>query len=1016
MEATALSLARSVLDGVLSSARAAVFDEVALLIGVPTEVEFIRNELEMMQSFLRVASAQPEAAGGRSDTVRTWVKQVRDLAYDVEDCLLDFELYADRAASSSRAGALLPGAIAERHRIAGWIRGLKASVEALNKRNRRYRIVADRPAAAGAAELQAAAAATAPPTTTLPPDQDVNSADLAFQESDIIGRVNEKDELTELISGTGPGGGAAVSRRRMPLRRVVSDFLTYNVIEMFCVPRIGGPAADDDAVPASPRPGGDGDGGALRVGVVAVYGMGGMGKSSLVWMVHNDPVLLDEFDLGAWVTVPHPLDSPEAFRRLLRKELGVAGNQDLAQYLREKRYRVIVDDLLNTEEWDHICRVFQFSNNKGSRIIVTTRREDVARYCTSHVAEWKGHVYELKPLGDAESMDLFCQKVYKTTEYELPEDMVDQAERILRRCRGLPLAISTIGGLLANRPKTSIEWQHLHEHLGAVLESDRNNITKVIDSSYDGLPYHLKSIFLYLSIFPENYEIKRKRLLGRWMAEGYITNHRNMHAEDVGESYYNELINRSMIQDSKDGRGIGADHCRVHSMVLHTIRSRFIEENQLLLIREHSNEDRQSKIRHLVVSRWKSRDEKLHNINLSRLRSLTVFGKCPSSLISPKMRLLRVLDLEDTDDIENDDLKHIGELQHLRYLSLRGTSISKLPSSLQNLRYLETLDIQNTNVTQLPGAITKLEKLRYLVAGIDFTKDLLQKMRDPGRGNHHGDRLFRNLRCNCSESHDVFNMDHFSARAPEGIEKLKNLHMLGVVNITRGNGAAGSRLKKLMRLSNLRRLGVTGLTEEEGQELFKSIGRLSRLQRLEMRSASIRFVASLDESEIPRQLMSLRLCGRVSGFPEWVSSLNNLQKVKFLGTQLNQEDITRLQNLRHLAFLGLWENSYVEESLRFSLGTFPNLKFLDIDGQESIRSVTIWEGAMPRLELLWLNKCPSLHDNSFGVSGVQHLQSLKELLLKNCGEKQNLIDTLQGHIDRHTRRPKFLIGKSRIVL
>jgi uncharacterized protein YdhG (YjbR/CyaY superfamily) len=91
MEATALSLARSVLAGVLSSARAAVFDEVASLIGVPNEAEFIRTELEMMLAFLKVASAHPEAAG-RTETVRTWVKQVRDLAYDVEDCLLDFAL------------------------------------------------------------------------------------------------------------------------------------------------------------------------------------------------------------------------------------------------------------------------------------------------------------------------------------------------------------------------------------------------------------------------------------------------------------------------------------------------------------------------------------------------------------------------------------------------------------------------------------------------------------------------------------------------------------------------------------------------------------------------------------------------------------------------------------------------------------------------------------------------------------------------------------------------------------
>jgi len=105
MEATALSLARSVLHGILSSAGAAVFDEVARLIGVPKEVEFVRSELEMMQAFLGVVSAHPDAAG-RTETIRTWVKHVRDLAYDVEDCLLDFALYAARA-SSSRAGSLL---------------------------------------------------------------------------------------------------------------------------------------------------------------------------------------------------------------------------------------------------------------------------------------------------------------------------------------------------------------------------------------------------------------------------------------------------------------------------------------------------------------------------------------------------------------------------------------------------------------------------------------------------------------------------------------------------------------------------------------------------------------------------------------------------------------------------------------------------------------------------------------------------------------------------------------------
>jgi hypothetical protein len=190
--------------------------------------------------------------------------------------------------------------------------------------------------------------------------------------------------------------------------------------------------------------------------------------------------------------------------------------------------------------------------------------------------------------------------------------MEEQASLILKRCRGLPLAISTIGGLLANRPKTKMEWIKLHEHLGAELESDLRDIGKVIASSYDGLPYHLKSIFLYLSIFPENHEIRSTRLLRRWMAEGLISKRIDMPVEEVGERSYNELINRSMIQPSKKKiiPGSRIDHCSIHSMVLQMISSKAVEENQLFLIEKECKEVPQSKIRHLVISRWKG-DKKL---------------------------------------------------------------------------------------------------------------------------------------------------------------------------------------------------------------------------------------------------------------------------------------------------------------------------------------------------------------------------------------------------------------------
>uniref|UniRef100_A0A0E0REY3 Rx N-terminal domain-containing protein n=1 Tax=Oryza rufipogon TaxID=4529 RepID=A0A0E0REY3_ORYRU len=862
MEATAVSLARSVLDVVLSSVGPAVADEVARFLGVPKEVQFIRNELEMMQAFIKTASSSlhPDAAaaagGGDNDILRTWVKQVRDLAYDIEDCLLDFALYAARISSSPTGSSWLrPGPLAARRRIADRIRELKASVEELNQLRLRYHIVVDD---------------------------------------------------------------------------------------------------------------------------------------------HHHP------SRTAWVTVPHPLDGADEFRRRLRKQLGLglgaaAGDDQnvIQDYLREKRYIIMVDDLLSQEEWDQIWQVLKPLNNKGSVVIVTTRRKDVAGHCAGLAPEEHGHVY-------------------RTPNYTLPEDMKPHISRILKGCWGLPLAISTIGGLLANRPKTGMEWKKLHEHLGVELESDQlQDITKVLVSSYHGLPYHLKPIFLYLSIFPENNEIRRTRLLRRWIAEGYIANNRDMPVEVVGERFFNELINRSMIQSSKVNHGLKVDRCRVHGMMLHIILSKSIDENQLFVIKKHCNEVPQSKIRHLVVNRWKKRDEKLENINLSLIRSLTVFGECPASLITPEMRMLRVLDLEDMANLKNEDLKHIGKLRHLRYLGLRGTDISKLPSSLQNLLYLETLDIQDTQVTQLPDGIAKLEKLRYLLAGVNFSRDLLQKMPQFGMENHNSNllgNLASCLYCYNAQSCEISGMDQFSVMVPEGIEKLRNLHMLSVVNVRKSKDVAG----KLERLTNLQRLGVTGLGQEEGKELWNSIKNLNRLQRLEVRSESLDFLVNNKDIDAtpPKYLVSLRLCGLLDELPVWIKSLNDLTKVKLIGTQLKQDDIHRLKDLRNLASLGLWEKSYKEKSLIFNDGTFRKLIFLDIDGLEIIETVNIEKGAMPELQQLWVNRCQKLSDDDNGLSGVLHLLNLNELVLKKCGPKEKLVQLLQRQLSTHVKRPNFLVGKS----
>uniref|UniRef100_A0A8R7QY13 Disease resistance protein winged helix domain-containing protein n=1 Tax=Triticum urartu TaxID=4572 RepID=A0A8R7QY13_TRIUA len=159
-------------------------------------------------------------------------------------------------------------------------------------------------------------------------------------------------------------------------------------------------------------------------------------------------------------------------------------------------------------------------------------------------------MHHLKGLKDAAALDLFKKKVFKDNagKVNLALDMEEQAKLILKKCDGLPLAISTIGGFLATKPKTAIEWRKMHGRIGAELaiNPELRTIKTVVMRSYDGLPYHLKSCFLYMSIFPEDYIIKRKRLVRRWR-EGYCREMHGMTAEEVGDSYFDELLDRSMI-------------------------------------------------------------------------------------------------------------------------------------------------------------------------------------------------------------------------------------------------------------------------------------------------------------------------------------------------------------------------------------------------------------------------------------------------------------------------------------
>jgi predicted AAA+ superfamily ATPase len=136
--------------------------------------------------------------------------------------------------------------------------------------------------------------------------------------------------------------------------------------------------------------------------VISIWGMGGLGKTTLVKDVYQSQELNAMFDKRACVTIKRPFDHRDVLNSLA-EQLGQ--KQWEHGILEGKKYLIVLDDLYSIKEWTDIER--NFPRMAESRIIVTTRVNEIARHCSSK----ETHILELKILEKKDSLDLFTEKV-----------------------------------------------------------------------------------------------------------------------------------------------------------------------------------------------------------------------------------------------------------------------------------------------------------------------------------------------------------------------------------------------------------------------------------------------------------------------------------------------------------------------------------------------------------------------------------------------------------------------------
>ncbi|RLN00295.1 hypothetical protein C2845_PM06G31910 [Panicum miliaceum] len=451
--------------------------------------------------------------------------------------------------------------------------------------------------------------------------------------------------------------------------------------------------------------------------VVSIVGFGGLGKMTLTNQVYEK--MKGRFDCSCFVPVSRNPNVAKMLADML-KELGscVDPSDDerqlinkLRAFLQDKRYFVIVDDIWSLQAWE-VVKAALSENNLNSRIITTTRITNVATSCCSSLA---GYVHKIQPLSDQQSQQLFFKRVFGDSS-ACPPHMEKITHGILEKCHGLPLAIITVASLLAGKSNKD-QWEQVYNSMSSAFS--HQGMRDILLLSYYDLPHYLKTCLLYLSMYPEDYKIEREELIWKWIAEGLVIEVRGQTADQVAENYFNELVNRSLIQPiyiQYDGR---AEACRVHDLVLDLIVSLSAEENLVSIVEGQSYNGGGHKIRRLSVQSKHFGDEVMQEImdKWSQVRSISFYG-CDEQGIPhlQKLHSLRVLVFSRYSyHLGNQHVKYIGSMFQLKFLSISSPRITELPEDIRDLEHLQTLDIRFSGITKLPPSIGRLQRLVLLL-------------------------------------------------------------------------------------------------------------------------------------------------------------------------------------------------------------------------------------------------------------------------------------------------------------
>nr|XP_027075843.1 putative disease resistance protein RGA3 [Coffea arabica] len=599
------------------------------------------------------------------------------------------------------------------------------------------------------------------------------------------------------------------------------------------------------------------------ISVIPITGTPGLGKTTLAKAVYKNEQIVGHFDKTMWVCVAEKVDRIEVVFKMILKSLiksltdrEIEGDrrevivQKIQDELREKRYFLVLDDLWNDQEVllnDFFSTLAGLNAKKGSWCLVTSRLQEVATILSRH-PQINFTRHELGRLCDDDCWSIM--KKWSNVAEELPKELEDMREQVLRRCDGLPLAAKLIGGLLSKKRKE--EWLSILEE--SLLNGDQGGIEQILKVSFDHLsPAPVKKCFAYCSIFDQDTELEQDLLVELWMAEGFLQpdsqNERMM--EKIGCEYFRILLQTSLLEEVRDWRGTWYKmHDLVHDFA------------KLILNCNGSNQDRYLAASERMV-------ENMNEKKSASLRTLFLEGGIADDMLS-KFKYLHVLKLF---GIYTEELPtSIGKLIHLHLLDISGSWIRTLPKSLCKLYSLQTLRIYMLE-KGFPKKMSNLISLRHLHYD---NYDTGRKIQMPSKIG----------RLTCLQTLKFFNIGR--QEEGRGIQELGTLQdlkgSLEIRNLELVNGKDDAELANLSKKPNMYRLVFEwGNRDEESDKCDEDV------------------LEGLQPHPNLKELQILKFMG--DQFPQWFMNLTLTSLV-----ELRVADCTRCRKLPALGQLPFLKN------------------------------------------------------------------------------------------------------------